>query len=249
MLFFIGKISFLLVVYGFVYVVFRAMMLEAQRAGGQPQPARRSKRVVDRWELRSPEVGPQALHPPTDADRPKQPPTSEVSVSDVGVRSRVGQATSTHEHQTAAAALSQLPLGETDKAQDEAPEAQDEVSEPQDAEEQPEETSLTSLPEEAAWLVVLTSPEASLSVGSRIRIGRMARFGRSQDNDVVLTDRFVSSGHAVIAAEGDDCILRDVGSTNGTFHNGVRIRGDTGLTEGDRIGIGTTMFAFHRARG
>jgi DNA-binding NtrC family response regulator/pSer/pThr/pTyr-binding forkhead associated (FHA) protein len=48
--------------------------------------------------------------------------------------------------------------------------------------------------------------------------------GKDEENQVVLDDRFVSSFHARIARTGRGFWLRDLGSTNGTFVNGARVR-------------------------
>ncbi len=51
-------------------------------------------------------------------------------------------------------------------------------------------------------------------------------------------DLDVSSRHAAVIRHGEAFVLRDLGSTNGTFVNGQRISGDVTLTDGDRIGLG-----------
>ncbi|MFK7984526.1 MAG: sigma 54-interacting transcriptional regulator [Sandaracinaceae bacterium] len=48
--------------------------------------------------------------------------------------------------------------------------------------------------------------------------------GAMEDNDLVLDDETVSRNHCKIFREGDQYIIRDLGSTNGTFVNRVRIR-------------------------
>jgi len=52
------------------------------------------------------------------------------------------------------------------------------------------------------------------------------------------TDLDVSARHAEIIAEGNRYVLRDCGSTNGTFLDGRRITGDEPLAEGDVIWLG-----------
>ena len=51
-------------------------------------------------------------------------------------------------------------------------------------------------------------------------------------------DLDVSARHAEIIAEGNTYVLRDCGSTNGTFLDGRRITGDEPLAEGDVIWLG-----------
>ncbi|RXL61999.1 FHA domain-containing protein, partial [Citrobacter sp. AAK_AS5] len=76
-------------------------------------------------------------------------------------------------------------------------------------------------------------------------LNEVMRLGRADDNHTVLRDRFVSSHHAEISREAGGYVLRDLGSTNGTFRNGARLDKSVVLQEGDRIGIGTSMFTFH----
>gem|GEM_PF-5712818 len=49
-------------------------------------------------------------------------------------------------------------------------------------------------------------------------------FGRADDNDVVLHDPMISSHHAVVEAEGEAHVLRDLGTSNGTFIGKERTR-------------------------
>src|SRR5260370_12444356 len=51
-------------------------------------------------------------------------------------------------------------------------------------------------------------------------------------------DLDVSARHASVIRHGDAFVLRDLGSTNGTFVNGQRIAGDVSLKNGDVIAFG-----------
>lgn len=68
--------------------------------------------------------------------------------------------------------------------------------------------------------------------------------GRAADNNVVLTDLLVSRRHASLTRRGDVHEVRDLGSSNSTFVNGVPIRRAT-LVEGDLLTIGRTRFVHH----
>ena len=64
--------------------------------------------------------------------------------------------------------------------------------------------------------------------------------GRSSELDMVLVEDMVSRRHAKITVTGDQIFIQDLGSTNGTFVNGEKIK-RARLSEGDRILIGTSI--------
>jgi len=64
--------------------------------------------------------------------------------------------------------------------------------------------------------------------------------GRSSDLDMVLVEDMVSRKHAKISAGEGQILIQDLGSTNGTFVNGEKIK-KARLKEGDRILIGTSI--------
>ena len=68
--------------------------------------------------------------------------------------------------------------------------------------------------------------------------------GRSLDCDLVLTEDAVSRKHAKITRRGTNFIIEDVGSTNGTFVNGVKTEGAV-LKDLDKIEVGKRSFTFH----
>lgn len=61
--------------------------------------------------------------------------------------------------------------------------------------------------------------------------------GRTPDNALVLDDGSVSRRHASLTHGADGWTLRDHGSTNGTFVNGVKVR-EALLRDGDRVRVG-----------
>lgn len=68
--------------------------------------------------------------------------------------------------------------------------------------------------------------------------GRPCPVGRAPVNDLVINGTMVSQFHALMWVEGDKAFIRDLGSRNGTFHNGDRIKGSQELGAGDIVGIG-----------
>lgn len=72
----------------------------------------------------------------------------------------------------------------------------------------------------------------------RITIGRSAR------NDLCIPDPFASRVHAEVRREGEEYVLQDLGSANGTLYNGATVDGAVHLTSGGRIQIGETEIIF-----
>ena len=65
--------------------------------------------------------------------------------------------------------------------------------------------------------------------------------GRGQDNNIVINDEKVSRTHLqMVQDDSGNISVVDVGSTNGTYVNGVRIIGETRLKDGDNVRIGNT---------
>lgn len=65
----------------------------------------------------------------------------------------------------------------------------------------------------------------------------VTEIGRWDDNDVVIDDRWVSRYHAQVRREGDEYVVQDLGSKNGTFVNGRRIAAPLSLSDGDEIQV------------
>ena len=77
----------------------------------------------------------------------------------------------------------------------------------------------------------------------QVRIVRkdFATIGRHPSSDVLFDadrDLDVSGRHAAVFREGDRWVLRDLGSTNGTWVNGERIKGDRVLVANDVLRFG-----------
>lgn len=61
--------------------------------------------------------------------------------------------------------------------------------------------------------------------------------GRSDENDIAISEALVSRHHARFSVTGSECELADLESANGTFVNGERLIGTRRLKPGDVIGI------------
>jgi hypothetical protein len=93
-------------------------------------------------------------------------------------------------------------------------------------------------------LVVVRSP--ALNEGEELTLNSSALLlGRGSDNDVNLArDEFASSRHARVEPRRDGVWVEDVGSTNGTYLNGIRLTQAKRLAPGDVVRIGETELRY-----
>ncbi|MGA9524202.1 MAG: FHA domain-containing protein [Myxococcaceae bacterium] len=73
-----------------------------------------------------------------------------------------------------------------------------------------------------------------------LKVDKQVVIGRSSELDMVLVEDMVSRKHAKITVGDGRILIEDLGSTNGTFVNGEKIK-QARLKEGDRILIGTSI--------
>jgi pSer/pThr/pTyr-binding forkhead associated (FHA) protein len=66
-------------------------------------------------------------------------------------------------------------------------------------------------------------------------------FGRASESTVAVADPYVSDHHAHVFHDGQDWLVEDLGSTNGTFLNQVKVTSPTPIEAGDQLGIGKTV--------
>lgn len=79
------------------------------------------------------------------------------------------------------------------------------------------------------------------AVGQRVPIaGAELKIGRKEDNDLVFDDPDVSKHHCRIVREDGGFVLEDLGSTNGTALNGLRIERQA-LKDWDVISMGSSF--------
>jgi pSer/pThr/pTyr-binding forkhead associated (FHA) protein len=77
----------------------------------------------------------------------------------------------------------------------------------------------------------------------RIEPGRSVRVGRTPLADLVIADdRRMSGIHFVLEIDETGCVLRDLGSSNGTLVNGCRVN-SARLANGDMVVAGETTFS------
>lgn len=102
-----------------------------------------------------------------------------------------------------------------------------------------ETVSSTPIPHAMAFLVLGRS---------RIPItASLITIGRQPDMDVVVPTPDTSRRHAEVQRDGDDYIVKDAGSSNGTTVNGHPLRNTHRLEHGDEIGIGSSVVRFERS--
>src|SRR5207244_11872406 len=68
-------------------------------------------------------------------------------------------------------------------------------------------------------------------------------FGSAPSCDLVLSDKTVSRKHAEAYLDGNQTILRDLGSTNGSFIQGARFK-EVALGYGAEVKLGKTLLKF-----
>jgi FHA domain len=97
---------------------------------------------------------------------------------------------------------------------------------------------------ELGRLVVLASP--TLDGGDSFALdSQPLTVGRARNNDVSLPeDEYASGRHARFEPRRDGIWIEDIGSTNGTFVNGIRLTRERKLTPGDVVRIGETDLRF-----
>ena len=89
-------------------------------------------------------------------------------------------------------------------------------------------------------VVVVAGPDKGSSAA--VDTGELS-IGTAEGNDLVLTDETVSRHHCLIRASSDGFLVRDLGSTNRTLIDGVRIR-QAFVEPGATIATGSTTLSF-----
>lgn len=87
-------------------------------------------------------------------------------------------------------------------------------------------------------LVVLSAGQTGIPVGKRFPLEPVTVIGRSTDADISLNDSFLSLDHARLQWRDGVWMLEDLNSTNGTYLNGLEVRGSAEVHDGDVIRVG-----------
>lgn len=77
--------------------------------------------------------------------------------------------------------------------------------------------------------------------GLTMLLGEGIKIGRSSDCQLILDDDYVSTRHARIYRTETGYTVEDLGSTNGTYLNEVRLTTPTPFTPADTLRIGRTL--------
>ena len=90
-------------------------------------------------------------------------------------------------------------------------------------------------------LTVLSGPMRGSNF--RLRAG-WRTIGRGEGVDIVIDDCRVSRRHATVELTAGRAVLRDAGSTNGTWLNDRRVTAEAELRDGDRLRVGGVELRF-----
>ncbi len=83
----------------------------------------------------------------------------------------------------------------------------------------------------------------SADIGNHLVVEDVVIIGREL-RGIQLHDGGISRNHAEVERRENEYLIRDLGSTNGTMVNGVRLQGERVLNEGDKILLSQTVIKF-----
>jgi pSer/pThr/pTyr-binding forkhead associated (FHA) protein len=83
-----------------------------------------------------------------------------------------------------------------------------------------------------------------LDPGTKFDLREGGTMGRADGSDIPIDDPFASSVHARIFPREQFMYIEDMGSTNGTYLNGRRLRAAERLKVGDTVRIGETEYRY-----
>lgn len=95
-----------------------------------------------------------------------------------------------------------------------------------------------------AQFVLLMATEAGLPIGQRFVVRPGAVIGRREGSAILLNDTYISNEHARVFLNDGRWWVADLGSTNGTFVQNIRIERPTALTAGTEVRFGRIRLQF-----
>ncbi|MCK6079613.1 FHA domain-containing protein [Microbacterium sp. EYE_5] len=94
-----------------------------------------------------------------------------------------------------------------------------------------------------ARIVITSGPKAGLE----LPLGdEPLTIGRSSESGLVIRDDYTSSHHARLVLWGEQWMLQDLDSTNGTWHDGQRVASPVPIVVGAPIKVGATTFELRK---
>ncbi len=92
-------------------------------------------------------------------------------------------------------------------------------------------------------IVITSGPKAGLE----LPLGKEPlTIGRSSESGLVIRDDYTSSHHARLVLWGEQWMIQDLDSTNGTWHDGGRVAAPVPVTIGAPIKVGATTFELRK---
>lgn len=92
-------------------------------------------------------------------------------------------------------------------------------------------------------IVITSGPKAGLE----LPLGNEPlTIGRSSESGLVIRDDYTSSHHARLVLWGDQWMIQDLDSTNGTWHDGQRVASPVAIKVGAPIKVGATTFELRK---
>jgi pSer/pThr/pTyr-binding forkhead associated (FHA) protein len=95
----------------------------------------------------------------------------------------------------------------------------------------------------ASRIVITSGPKAGLELALGTE---PLTIGRSSESGLVIRDDYTSSHHARLVLWGDQWMIQDLDSTNGTWHDGARVSAPVPITVGAPIKVGATTFELRK---
>ncbi|MFJ6651746.1 FHA domain-containing protein [Microbacterium sp. NPDC091313] len=95
----------------------------------------------------------------------------------------------------------------------------------------------------ASRIVITSGPKTGLE----LPLGNEPlTIGRSSESGLVIRDDYTSSHHARLVLWGEQWMIQDLDSTNGTFHDGTRVAAPVPVRLGAPIKVGATTFELRK---